>query len=173
MNSVRGSSVCGQPSELGLLCCHGTTTTGFLCIEETRSKTDRKRETRGNRSSSQLGVKKMSIKHIIYTERFQTDKSSYVFHPIAIPATSFKNQIPESPQDKTRSTARAESNFLSGRRFQWRHSLDHLCTSLIGVYRPFKLLLALVVSPLRWQLKTYSSLKKTHSRWLKTAADLS
>ncbi len=55
-----------------------------------KGKTDRKRETRGNRSSSQLGVKKMSIKHITYTERFQTDKSSYVFHPIAIPATSFK-----------------------------------------------------------------------------------
>ncbi len=91
MNSVRGSSVCGQPSEFGLLCCHGTTATGFLFIEETRVRqTARKRETRGNRSSSQLRVKEMSIKHIIYTERYQTDKRSYVFHPIAIPATSFK-----------------------------------------------------------------------------------
>lgn len=91
MNSGRGSSVCGQPSEFGLLCCHGTTVTGFLCLEETRVRqTARKRETRGNRSSLLLGVMKMSIKHIVYTERYQTDKSSYVFHPIAIPATSFK-----------------------------------------------------------------------------------
>lgn len=86
---TRGSSVCGRPSEFVLLRCHGTTVTGFLCLEETRGRqTAWKRETRGNTSSLQIQSQSRNMKTSIKRTRYETDKSRDVFRPAAIPLDS-------------------------------------------------------------------------------------